>query len=93
MKLSTKLLKRAGLKKETVKGTALIPTRFVPPKPKCNDFGGLGSEGYNAMMSALFHAAGGEANVYPFIERTPKASLVVELVDALRDLGYDIVPR
>lgn len=52
-------------------------------------FGGENAEQYNALMSALFHAAEGEEQVYNFMA-LPKTSFTVELVDALNALGYEI---
>lgn len=54
-------------------------------------FGGIGSEGYNALMSALVTAAGSPENLYAWLDETPKTTVVVFTVDALRSLGYDIV--
>jgi hypothetical protein len=65
-------------------------------KLKCNSFGGKNSEQYNALMSALIEASGGKDTkdndkVYSFLEETPKASLIVEVVDALNEIGYEII--
>lgn len=59
-----------------------------------NCFGGSNAEPLNALMSALFRAAGGGDNekVYDFMGNTPKTSFVVELHDALTELGYQILP-
>ena len=58
-----------------------------------NCFGGENSEGYNALGSALQNAAGGESEIYKFLEDTPKTSVVVELYDALLKLGYHITKK
>lgn len=62
-------------------------------KLECDDFGGEGSEAYNALASALWRAAGGKDSVYAYLEKAPKTSLVVELCDALNEIGYKIVPK
>lgn len=61
----------------------------------CNMFGGENSEQYNALRSALTtaaHEAGftGEYCEYEWIEKTPRTSLIVNLVDALHLHGYEI---
>ena len=61
-------------------------------KLECDDFGGEGSEAYNALASALWRAASGRHNVYEYLEKTPKTSLVVEICQALNEIGYKIVP-
>jgi hypothetical protein len=68
-----------------------------PPKKeeiKCTMFGGRDSEALNALMSALFKAAGGKDNehVYKFIEEMPKTSFICELYTALQEIGYQIKP-
>jgi len=59
-------------------------------KLTCKMFGGLNSEAQNALMSAFFEAAGGEDNLYTYLEETAKSSLVVEIHAHLRLLGYEI---
>jgi len=60
----------------------------------CTMFGGEGAEGYNAMMTSLQECAKDDGrSIYDFLEHTPKTSLVVELVDKLRELGFDIVRK
>lgn len=70
-------------------------SRAVSKPLECTMFGGEGALAYNALMSALFRAAGGSDNehVYKFIEETPKTSLVVELYNALKELGFEITPQ
>lgn len=53
---------------------------------------------HNALLTALYNAAeakddgdAGNATVYDYLENTPKASLVVELVAELKRLGFSIV--
>lgn len=55
-------------------------------------FGGENAEAYNALMSALWELAGGKDEIYQYLEETPKTSLVVEVVDKLKELGYSITP-
>jgi len=60
-----------------------------------NLFGGSDGEERNALMQSLFNASGDETgnnnDVYEFLEKTPKTSLISELVDELHKLGYKIV--
>lgn len=42
------------------------------------------------LASALWTAAGGKNQVYRYLEGMPKTSLIVELVQALERLGYEI---
>ena len=58
----------------------------------CKMFGGENSEAQNALMSALTELAGGTQDIYEYLESTPKTSLVVEIVDKLKELGYEITP-
>lgn len=51
-------------------------------------FGGKDAEMYNALMSAIMDCA--EGDFYKFIENTPKTSMVVFIVDRLKELGYGI---
>lgn len=60
---------------------------------KCNMFGGEDSEALNALMTALWIAAGGKDYVYKFLEDTPKSTLIVLLYDALKEAGYKIVKQ
>ncbi len=59
-------------------------------------FGGKGSDGYNALYQAILDC--GEEDYrkgdhYDFLENTPITSLVAEIVDKLRQNGFDINPR
>lgn len=61
----------------------------------CDMFGGEGAEAYNALMSSLINAAeayGTKDNdsIYTYLEGTPKTSLICELVDGLKELGFTI---
>ena len=69
----------------------------------CTMFGGEGSEAQNAVWTAIEQcgidmAEGhceeiipGDSNLtYNWLEDTPRASLVCELVDKLKELGYQI---
>lgn len=57
-------------------------------------FGGRSSESYNALYTALHNAADAEfddtGKLYDYIETTPRASLVCEIVDGLEEIGYEI---
>lgn len=54
-------------------------------------FGGTHAEALNAMEAALALAAKkSEQDIYPYMERTPKTSFIVELHDALVELGYTV---
>lgn len=57
-------------------------------KLSCDMFGGKDAEMYNALMSAIMDCA--EGDFYKFIENTPKTSMVVFIVDRLKELGYGI---
>lgn len=61
-------------------------------KLEADCFGGKNAEALNVLMSALFRAAGGKENVYEYLETTPKTTFIVELFDALTELGYKIAP-
>jgi len=70
------------------------PTTTVKPL-SCDIFGGKRSDEYNAVRSALTTAANnsghkGEYCEYEWLTNTPKTSLVVELVDALHEHGYEV---
>ncbi len=56
-------------------------------------YGGQNALALNALMSAFWEASGGEEEMYDWLDATPKTSLVVELVDALDELGFKIVPK
>lgn len=61
-------------------------------------FGGPHSEAYNVMRHAMtvaanHHGYDGEYCEYDLFENAPRTSLTVSLVDAIRELGYEIVPR
>lgn len=61
----------------------------------CSMFGGKHSDQYNALRSALTTAAkeagySGEYCEYEWIEKSPRTSLIVNLVDALHSHGYEI---
>jgi hypothetical protein len=51
--------------------------------------------GFNALANALVLASGAESfmddKVYDFMEKTPRTSFIVHLVDSLEDYGYKIV--
>ncbi len=59
-------------------------------------FGGESAEAYNVVATALRECgkdrgADDEYPEYDFIQNTPRTSLVVFLVDKIKELGYDIV--
>ncbi len=62
-------------------------------------FGGEGAEEYNVLASALFLCGKDidpNENEYPeylFIEETPRTSLVVDIVNKLREMGYKITKK
>lgn len=63
---------------------------------KVEQFGGRGAEGYNALYKALHRCAvddGHDANygVYDYLRDMPRTSLTVEIVNKLREMGYDII--
>ncbi len=62
-------------------------------EPTQNLFSGEKSEQYNALLSALYECAGGNENIYNFLEETPKTTLIVFLVDQLNDLGFKIIKQ
>jgi hypothetical protein len=72
-------------------------------KIKESSFGGEYSEEYNAVMQALKDCGHDsvesklgehdEYDIYDFLEKTPKASLVCELVDKLHTYGYHIIKK
>ena len=46
----------------------------------------------NVLMSALEELGKDSGGIYEYLDSTPKASLVVELTDMLKEFGYDIKP-
>jgi hypothetical protein len=67
-----------------------------PKMRKANLFGGKGSEGYNALYQAILDC--GEQDYrkeghYGFLENTPITSLTSEIVDKLRENGFEIMKR
>lgn len=56
-------------------------------------FDGEDSEMYNALLAAFAECAGGQVEVYDWIQETPKTSMVVFLVDKLKEMGYGITPN
>lgn len=47
-------------------------------------------EDCNALMSALWELAGGRDEIYVWLNGTPKASLVAEIVSKLKEFGFVI---
>ncbi len=57
-------------------------------------FGGEGALGYNVLATALRDCAEDEGvDIYHFLMDTPKTTLTVQLVDKIRELGYDIINK
>lgn len=73
---------------------------FVEPfkkKYQCDMFGGDNCEQLNAMMTALVHASEADGHndnekIYKFLD-TSKTMLIVSLVDALNEAGYQITRK
>lgn len=60
----------------------------------CDLFGGEGAEQYNALMTAFETCAEDEGKtIYGWLDKVPKTSMVVHLVDALHNLGFIISPK
>lgn len=58
-------------------------------------FGGRRAEGMNALRAAIKKAAAnngfsGEYADYEFLEKMPRTSMVIYIVNALGELGYEI---
>lgn len=63
---------------------------------KADLFGGKGSEGYNALYQAILDCGEEDSRKeghYGFLENTPITSLTSEIVDKLRENGFDIVAK
>lgn len=64
--------------------------------PNLAPFGGRYSDEYNALWAALWRSAEqsegkmSEHVIYDYLQRIPKTSLTVGLVDALHELGFEI---
>lgn len=58
-------------------------------------FGGEGALGYNVLATALRDCAkdDGMVDEYQFLDNTPRTTLVVVLMDKIRELGYNIYPN
>lgn len=56
-------------------------------------YGGEGSEAMNVLMQAFTDCAidDEKPDIYSWLDKIPKTSMVVELVDKIREYGYDIV--
>ena len=68
---------------------------FRPLPLSCDSFGGKYADQYNALRSAMTTAARlsgheGEFPEYEWLEKTPRTSIVVELVNALHAHGFYI---
>lgn len=57
-------------------------------------FGGEKENQYNVLMQTLKNCAKDrEQDIYDFLDSTPKTSLVVELVDEINNLGFEITKK
>jgi len=71
----------------------------MPDSPIDGPFGGPDSEAHNALRAALKRAATnggygvGEYAEYELFEKTPRTTLVILIVEALDELGYEIEPK
>ena len=54
-------------------------------------FGGVGEDEYNAMLGAFSENAGGVDSIYEWLEKTPKTTMIVNLVDKLHEMGFKII--
>lgn len=54
-------------------------------------FGGKDREKYNALYASFVENAGGTDRIYEWLEKTPKTTMVVNLVDKLKEMGFVIV--
>lgn len=60
---------------------------------KYNMFGGKDAEIYNALHAAFAECSGGKEEIYDWLEQTPKTSMIVELVDKLKEMGLSITSK
>lgn len=58
-----------------------------------NMFGGEDSEMYNALHAAFAENAGGKDEIYKWLDETPKTTMIVSLVDKLKEMGFVIVKK
>ncbi len=101
MKKRTKSIKALAVGKPVVGDQPAAPAPMGPalssPAPLSqHGFGGKNGEEENALFSAITTAASmagftGVSREYDWLEQSPRASLVVELVDALHMHGYRIM--
>lgn len=57
-----------------------------------DSFSGRDAEACNALLAAFAENAGGKDRIYEWLEETPKTTMVVLLVDKLKEIGYEIKP-
>ena len=60
---------------------------------KYDMFGGEDEEMYNALYASFCENSGGRDNIYQWLEETPKTTMIVSLVDKLKELGYIITKK
>ena len=70
----------------------------MPDSPIDGPFGGRDGEAQNALRAALKRAAAnagyeGKYAEYALLQSTPRTTLVVFIVEALDELGYEIGPK
>lgn len=56
-------------------------------------YGGDNEEEYNALYASFSECSGGRDSIYEWIENTPKTSMIINLVDKLKDMGYQIIKK
>lgn len=56
-------------------------------------FGGEDAEMYNVMQAAFAENAGGVSQIYDWLEKVPKTSMVCHLVDTIKEMGYVIIKK
>ena len=56
-------------------------------------YGGDNEEEYNALDASFCECSGGRDSIYEWIENTPKTSMIVCLVNKLKDMGYQIIKQ
>lgn len=61
---------------------------------KINLYGGEDAEEYNILMQAFYNCAeDDQLAFYSWLDKTPKTSLVVLLIDKLHKLGFKIIKK
>ena len=52
-------------------------------------FGGEDEEMYNALYASFVECSGND--IYSWLEETPKTTIIVSLVDKLKEMGFKII--